>query len=43
MADVDRGTLMAALTLSTLIPVALFLMCQRMFLHGAGFGGAVKG
>lgn len=34
---------LAALAISTLIPVALFLIFQRMFLHGAGLGGAVKG
>lgn len=43
MANVDKGTLMAALAISTLIPVVMFLVFQRMFLSGAGLGGAVKG
>lgn len=43
MANVDKGTLMAALAISTLIPIVIFLVFQRMFLRGAGLGGAVKG
>ncbi|MDM7831798.1 carbohydrate ABC transporter permease [Cellulomonas edaphi] len=43
MANVDKGTLMAALAISTLIPITMFLVFQRMFLRGAGLGGAVKG
>ena len=43
MATVDMGTLMAALAISTLIPVVMFLVFQRAFLSGAGMGGAVKG
>jgi len=43
MANVDKGTLMAALAISTLIPIAMFLIFQRLFLRGAGLGGAVKG
>lgn len=43
MANVDKGTLMAALAISTAIPVVMFLIFQRMFLSGAGMGGAVKG
>ncbi|WP_029288158.1 carbohydrate ABC transporter permease [Cellulomonas sp. HZM] len=39
----DVGELMAALAISTLIPIVLFLVFQRMFLRGAGLGGAVKG
>jgi multiple sugar transport system permease protein len=42
-ATTDLGVLMAALAISTLIPVALFLVFQRQFLRGAGLGGAVKG
>ena len=38
-----RASLMAALAISTLIPIVLFLVFQRMFLRGAGLGGAVKG
>jgi len=34
---------MAALAISTLIPIVMFLVFQRMFLSGAGLGGAVKG
>jgi len=33
----------AALTIATIIPIALFLVFQRMFLNGAGMSGAVKG
>ena len=39
----DLGVLMAALAIATLIPVALFLVFQNLFLNGAGLGGAVKG
>jgi len=42
-ATTDKGVLMAALAISTLIPIVLFLVFQRMFLRGAGLGGAVKG
>lgn len=34
---------LAALAISTLIPIALFLVFQRLFLRSAGLGGAVKG
>jgi multiple sugar transport system permease protein len=34
---------LAALAISTVIPVVLFLIFQRLFLSGAGMGGAVKG
>lgn len=43
MVNVDKGTLMAALSIATLLPVAMFLLFQRMFLRGAGLSGAVKG
>ena len=33
----------AALTIATIIPIALFLVFQRMFLRGAGLSGAIKG
>jgi multiple sugar transport system permease protein len=33
----------AALTISSLIPIALFLVFQRLFLRGAGLSGAIKG
>ena len=39
----DMGVLMAALAISTVIPVVVFLVFQRLFLRGAGLGGAVKG
>jgi multiple sugar transport system permease protein len=39
----DLGVFLAALAISTLIPVALFLVFQRLFLSSAGLGGAVKG
>ncbi|WP_239100035.1 carbohydrate ABC transporter permease [Phycicoccus sp. CSK15P-2] len=34
---------LAALAISTVIPIVLFLLFQRFFLRGAGLGGAVKG
>jgi multiple sugar transport system permease protein len=34
---------LAALTITTLIPIALFLLFQRMFLSGGAIGGAIKG
>lgn len=39
----DLGVLMAALAISTVIPVVVFLVFQRTFLRSAGLGGAVKG
>ena len=42
-AATDKGVLMAALAISTLIPIAMFLIFQRMFLRGAGLSGAIKG
>ncbi|MCV2394219.1 carbohydrate ABC transporter permease [Actinotalea sp. M2MS4P-6] len=39
----DMGVLMAALAISTVIPVVVFLAFQKLFLNGAGLGGAVKG
>ncbi len=42
-ATTDMGVLMAALAIATLLPIALFLVFQRMFLSGAGMSGAVKG
>ncbi|MCE0540039.1 carbohydrate ABC transporter permease [Kineosporia rhizophila] len=40
---IQLDVLLAALFLSTLIPVVLFLVFQRFFLRGAGLSGAVKG
>lgn len=34
---------LAALAITTLVPVVVFVAFQRMFLRGAGLGGAVKG
>nr|WP_051639952.1 carbohydrate ABC transporter permease [Cellulomonas sp. URHE0023] len=42
-ATTDKGTLMAAYAIATVIPILMFLIFQRMFLRGAGLGGAVKG
>ena len=39
----ELGVFLAALAISTLIPVLLFLIFQRTFLRSAGLGGAVKG
>ena len=39
----DLGVFIAALTISSLIPIAMFLLFQRLFLSGAGLSGAVKG
>ena len=39
----DLAIFIAALTISSAIPIALFLAFQRMFLSGAGLSGAVKG
>jgi multiple sugar transport system permease protein len=40
---VEIDVLLAALAISTTIPIALFLIFQRVFLRSAGLGGAVKG
>ena len=39
----DVGVFIAALTISSIIPITLFLIFQRLFLSGAGLSGAVKG
>ena len=39
----DLGVFIAALTLSSVIPIALFLVFQRLFLSGDGVSGALKG
>jgi multiple sugar transport system permease protein len=39
----DLGVFIAALTISTIIPIAIFLLFQRLFLSGGGLSGAVKG
>ncbi|GAA1855004.1 carbohydrate ABC transporter permease [Myceligenerans crystallogenes] len=40
---VELEVLLAALAVSTVIPVLIFLLFQRLFLDGAGISGAVKG
>lgn len=42
-ASTDLGVYLAALSIATLIPVAIFLVFQRAFLNSGGIGGAVKG
>jgi multiple sugar transport system permease protein len=39
----DLGVFIAALTISTMIPIAMFLVFQRLFLSGSGVSGALKG
>jgi multiple sugar transport system permease protein len=39
----DLGVFIAALAISSLIPIVLFLLFQRLFLRGAGLSGAIKG
>jgi len=39
----DLGVFIAALTISSVIPIALFLLFQRLFLGGQGLSGAIKG
>ena len=39
----ELDVFLAALAISSIIPIALFLVFQRLFLRGAGLGGAVKG
>jgi multiple sugar transport system permease protein len=39
----DLGIFIAALTISSLIPILLFLLFQRLFLRGPGLSGALKG
>jgi multiple sugar transport system permease protein len=42
-ASTDLGVFIAALAISSLIPIVLFLVFQRLFLNGAGISGAIKG
>jgi multiple sugar transport system permease protein len=39
----EFGPFLASLAIATLIPIIMFLVFQRTFLNGGGFGGAVKG
>jgi multiple sugar transport system permease protein len=41
--SVELDTLLAALLISRLIPIALFLVVQRLFLRGTNLSGAIKG
>ncbi|MFC4942304.1 carbohydrate ABC transporter permease [Pseudonocardia sp. GCM10023141] len=41
--SIELDVLLAALTISALIPVVLFIVFQRTFLRSAGLGGAIKG
>jgi len=40
---IELDVLLAALFISTIVPILLFLVFQRLFLRSAGLGGAVKG
>ena len=40
---IQLNILLAALFISTIIPIVLFLIFQRLFLRGAGLSGALKG
>ncbi len=42
-AQTDLGVFLAALAVSTAVPVIFFLIFQKFFLSGAGMSGAVKG
>jgi multiple sugar transport system permease protein len=39
----DLGVFIAALTISSIIPIVLFLIFQRLFLRGESLSGALKG
>lgn len=40
---IELGVYLAALAISTIVPIVLFAIFQNLFLRGAGLGGAVKG
>jgi len=40
---IELDVYLAALAISTVIPIALFVVFQRLFLRSAGLGGAIKG
>ncbi|WP_382308591.1 carbohydrate ABC transporter permease [Herbiconiux sp. UC225_62] len=40
---IELDVYLAALAISTLIPIVLFVVFQRLFLRSAGLGGAIKG
>jgi multiple sugar transport system permease protein len=39
----ELGVFIAALTISSIIPIVLFLIFQRLFLRGESLSGALKG
>jgi multiple sugar transport system permease protein len=39
----DLGVFIAALAISSIFPIILFVIFQRLFLRGGGLGGAIKG
>ena len=39
----ELGVFIAALAISSMIPIVVFLVFQRLFLSGAGLSGAIKG
>ena len=39
----ELDVFLAALAISTLIPIVIFVVLQRLFLRGGGLGGAIKG
>ena len=41
--SIELDVFLAALLISTLIPIGLFLVFQRLFLRGGGLSGAIKG
>ena len=40
---IELDVFLAALAIATLIPIAIFLLLQRVFLRGNALGGAIKG
>jgi multiple sugar transport system permease protein len=42
-AQTQLGVLLAAMLIAALVPILGFLIFQRSFLRGSGFGGALKG
>jgi multiple sugar transport system permease protein len=42
-AQTELGVFLAALFIASLVPIIGFLLFQRLFLRGAGLGGAIKG
>ncbi len=40
---IELDVYLAALAISTVIPIVLFIVFQRLILRGAGLGGAIKG